>query len=140
MDNVLKEMEISPSLKEILKMLDDPYRATTEAEAAARQSSGVLEKEDTVSPWQDGNTGEEDDEFSEVFDTADPNVYEDDNDFGGGFETGGDSPGMNTWNDLNPGLEDEEASLPLFSITCSPCLSCGQTYDFSNSCKHVNSC
>ena len=111
MEKLLKEVEISPSLKEIVKMLDDPYRTATEAEVAAKQS-GTLENEDTETRWQDGNAGEEDDNVSEIFDHADPNIYEEENDFNGGFDTGL-SPAMDSWSEPIPGLEDDEASLPL---------------------------
>jgi hypothetical protein len=51
MKNLLKETEISPTLKEILRMLDDPYRAVAEAEPSPG-SPGV---EDTNWPWQENH-------------------------------------------------------------------------------------
>lgn len=116
MEKLLKEVEISPSLKEIVKMLDDPYRAATEAEVAAKQS-GTLENEDTETSWQDGNDGEENNNVSEIFDHADPNIYEEENDFNGGFDTGL-SPATDAWSEPTSGLEDDEASLSLLSCSC----------------------
>lgn len=109
LENIRKENEISPSLNEIVKMIADPYRAATVAEDAARQSSGSVEDEETISPWQDGVAGEDDDnDADDVSNHVDPNEYQEGNYPDGGFDGVDDDFGMDAMQ--NPDLEDEEAS------------------------------
>ncbi|KAH8953056.1 hypothetical protein BDL97_08G003800 [Sphagnum fallax] len=75
MKNLLKETEISPTLKEILRMLDDPYRAVVEAEPSPG-SPGV---EDTHWPWQENHgalTVGDGDEISTIDSHVSFNDYE----------------------------------------------------------------
>ncbi|CAM6074854.1 unnamed protein product [Sphagnum tenellum] len=75
MKNLLKETEISPTLKEILRMLDDPYRAVVEAEPSPG-SPGV---EDTNWPWQENHgalTVGDGDEISTIDSHVSFNDYE----------------------------------------------------------------
>ncbi|CAK9234237.1 unnamed protein product [Sphagnum jensenii] len=75
MKNLLKETEISPTLKEILRMLDDPYRAVAEAEP----SPGSPVVEDTNWPWQENHgalTVGDGDEISTIDSHVSFNDYE----------------------------------------------------------------
>jgi len=122
LENIRKENEISPSLNEIVKMMADPYRAATEAEDAARQSSDSYEDEEIISPWQDGHAGEDDDnDADEVFNHVDPNDYQEGNYPGGGFDGMDDDFGMDPMPEPNPDTEDEEASAILPFHTSQIC-------------------
>ncbi|KAG0622472.1 hypothetical protein M758_3G099900 [Ceratodon purpureus] len=109
LENIRKENEISPSLNEIVKMIADPYRAATVAEDAARQSSGSVEDEEPISPWQDGVAGEDDDnDADDVFNHVDSNDFQEGNYPDGGFDGMDDDFGMDPMPEPNPDMEDEE--------------------------------
>lgn len=108
LERLLEEKEISPSLDDIVKMLNDPYRTSTLAEAS-KQSSDFSEDEEINSPWQYGDAGEDyDNDAEEAFDLGGSNGYQEGNYLDGAFDAVDDDIGVDPMPGLGPDLEDEE--------------------------------
>ncbi|CAK9882051.1 unnamed protein product [Sphagnum jensenii] len=111
MNSLLKVTEISPILKEILKMLDDPYRAAVEDEAY----SGSPGRCETDFPWQENHgafSGEDGDEISTVDSHSGFNDYEEERGSLEGFQDVVNStPQMGSWSEVTPDLDDFERDL-----------------------------
>ncbi|CAN5975860.1 unnamed protein product [Sphagnum jensenii] len=111
MNSLLKVTEISPTLKEILKMLDDPYRAAVEDEAY----SGSPGRCETDFPWQENHgafSGDDGDEISTIDSHSDFNDYEEGRGSLEGFQDVVNStPQMGSWREVTPDLVDFEGDL-----------------------------
>ncbi|KAH9555802.1 hypothetical protein CY35_08G136100 [Sphagnum magellanicum] len=110
-NSLLKVTEISPTLKEILKMLDDPYRAAVEDEAY----SGSPARRETEFPWQENHgafSGEDGDEISTIDSHSGFNDYEEGRGSLEGFQDVVNStPQMGSWSEVTPDLDDFEGDL-----------------------------
>lgn len=116
LEHLSKESEISPSLSEIVKMLNDPYRMTTLEEVAANQSSNLLVDGDVFSFWQAGDADDNDiNDADGAFDCTDFDGHPE-NYLCEGFEPVDDDIEMNLLHGSNPGLGDEEVNI---FISCS---------------------
>ncbi|CAM6054093.1 unnamed protein product [Sphagnum tenellum] len=106
MNSLLKVTEISPTLKEILKMLDDPYRAAVEDEAY----SGSPGRCETDFPWQENHgpfSAEDGDEISTIDSHSGFNDYEEGRGSLEGFQDDVNStPQMGSWSEVTPDLDD----------------------------------
>jgi len=111
MNSLLKVTEISPTLKEILKMLDDPYRAVVEDEAY----SGSPGRCETDFPWLENHealSGEDGDEISTIDSHSGYNDYEEERGSLEGFQDVVNStPQMGSWSEVTPDLDDFEGDL-----------------------------
>ncbi|KAH8955534.1 hypothetical protein BDL97_08G144500 [Sphagnum fallax] len=111
MNSLLKVTEISPTLKEILKMLDDPYRAAVEDEAY----SGSPGRCETDFPWQENHgafSGDDGDEISTIDSHSGFNDYEEGRGSLEGFQDVVNStPQMGSWREVTPDLVDFEGDL-----------------------------
>ncbi len=108
MNSLLKMTEISPTLKAILKMLDDPYRAAIEDEA----QSGSPGRCETDFPWLANHgafSGEDGEEISTIDSHSGFNDYEEERGSLEGFQDVVNStPQMGSWSEVTPDLDDFE--------------------------------
>jgi hypothetical protein len=113
MNSLLKMTEISPTLKAILKMLDDPYRAAVEDEAY----SGSPGRCETDFPWLENHgalSGEDGDEISTIDSHSGFHDYEEERGSLEGFQDVVNStPQMGSWSEVTPDLDDFEVRLSL---------------------------
>lgn len=118
LEHLRKDSEISPSSSEIVKMLDDPYRTTTLAEDAAKQSCNLFVDGDVFSSWQIGDTSDNSvNDADEAFDCTESDEHQEVNYLDEGLEAIDDDIDANLLHGSNPELGDEEASTILSCCT-----------------------
>nr|PNR50721.1 hypothetical protein PHYPA_009907 [Physcomitrium patens] len=109
LEHLRKDSEISPSSSEIVKMLDDPYRTTTLAEDAAKQSCNLFVDGDVFSSWQIGDTSDNSvNDADEAFDCTESDEHQEVNYLDEGLEAIDDDIDANLLHGSNPELGDEE--------------------------------